>query len=110
MDQLLVPEPLSLEPINVYDSWKKWKQWFKISLLASSLSGKDVKVQVATLLHVIRPQALEVCNTFTWETPDDEWEFQRIPYSMKEYHMAETHIQHTQPTQWRDLWSVTCDT
>ena len=53
-------------------------------------------------LHVVRSEELKfIYNTFTWETPNDENvdKIQRILYSMKEYHVAETHIQHAQPTQ-----------
>ena len=60
MDQLSLLEPLNLKAINLNNTWRKWKQRFKVSSLASSLGGKDVKVQAATFLHVVTPEALEV--------------------------------------------------
>ena len=33
---------------------------------------KDAKIQAATLLHMVEPEALEVYNTFTWESAGDK--------------------------------------
>ena len=72
MEKLTPPEPLNLEAVNLSDTWRKWKQRFEVYSLASGLSEKDAKIQAATLLHVVGPEALEVYNTFTWENPGDE--------------------------------------
>jgi len=71
MNQLAPLEALNLEG-NIAENWKQWKQRFEIFSLASSLSGEDMKVQAATLLHVAGPEALEVYNTFSWESPDEK--------------------------------------
>ena len=61
MDQLSPPEVLSLHVDgNIAKNWRQWKQHFGIFSLASGLSGKDTKVQAATILHVARPDTLEV--------------------------------------------------
>ena len=64
MDELSPPGVLSLDGY-ITEKWKRWKQSFDIFSLASSLSGKDAKVQAATFLHVAGPEALEVYNTFS---------------------------------------------
>ena len=59
------PEALNLEESNLADTWRRWKQRFKVFSLASGLSEKAEKVQAAALLHVAGTEALEVYNTFT---------------------------------------------
>ena len=77
MDKLNPPEQLSLEG-NVAENWRKWKQQFKLFSAASGLSDKDEKVQSATLLHVAGPDALEIYNTFSWDTEGDENKVEKI--------------------------------
>ena len=72
MDKLTPPDPLDLDSSNVSDAWRKWRQRFKLFSLASGLSSKDEGIQAATLQHVVRPDALEVYNTFPWEDADDK--------------------------------------
>ena len=62
MDMFTPPEPLNLEGNNLADTWRKWKQCFKVFSLACGLSKKEEKVQAATLLHVTRPEALDIGN------------------------------------------------
>ena len=77
MDKLSPPEALNLDG-NIADSWRRWKQRFEIFSLASGLSGKDAKIQAATFLHVAGTEALEVYNTFTWESDDDKSKVDKI--------------------------------
>ena len=72
MERLTPPEPLDLDSSNLANTWWQWRQRFELFTLASGLSTKDAKIQSATLLHVISPAALEVYNTFTWESDDDK--------------------------------------
>ena len=69
--------------------WRKWKQCFKVFSLACGLSKKEEKIQAATLLHVTRPQALDISKKFIWEAKGndkkvskilDKFEAYRIPY------------------------------
>ena len=78
MDKLTPPEPLNLEESNLADTWRKWKQHFEVFSLASGLSEKDENVQAAILLHVARPEVLEVYNMFTWEAEDDNKKVNKI--------------------------------
>ena len=71
MDKLQPPGPLNLQG-NLTENWRKWKQRFKLFSSASGLSEKDEKVQLATLLHVAGEEALEIYNTFTWDSDEDE--------------------------------------
>ena len=66
MEQFKPPKPLNLDSSNLTNTWRQWRQHFKLFLLASGLSSKEAKIQSATLLHVIGSAALEVYNTFTW--------------------------------------------
>ncbi|KAJ8029616.1 hypothetical protein HOLleu_29056 [Holothuria leucospilota] len=63
MAKLNAPEALSFNG-NMSDNWKKFQQRFKLYMVASGLSGKDPKIQCATLLHIVGEEALDVYNTF----------------------------------------------
>ena len=84
MDQLSPPEVLGLDG-NIAEKWRRWKQCFEIFSLASSLSGKDAKVQAATFLHVVGPEALEIYNTFTWDNADDKNKVDKIVETFDQY-------------------------
>ena len=77
MDELSPPGVLSLDRY-ITEKWRRWKQSFDIFSLASSLSGKDAKVQAATFLHAAGPEALEVYNTFTWDDDNDKSKVNKI--------------------------------
>ena len=84
MDKLNPPEQLSFEG-NVAENWRKWKQRFELFSAASGLSDKDEKVQSATLLHVAGPDALEIYNTFSWDTEGDENKVEKIKERFEGY-------------------------
>ena len=65
IEKLTPPEQLNLESGNLAENWQTWRQRFKVFSIASRLSKKSESIQVATLLHVAGPKALEVYNTFT---------------------------------------------
>ena len=87
MDKLNPPEQLSFEG-NVAENWRKWKQRFELFSAASGLSDKDEKVQSATLLHVAGPDALEIYNTFSWDTEGDENKVEKIKERFEGYRAA----------------------
>ena len=106
MDKLTPPEPLHLEESNLADAWRRWRQRFKVFSLASGISEKNKKVQVATLLHVDGPEALEVYNTFTWEDEGNKEKVNKILEKFEAYciprknitwqrHLFNTHNQHS---------------
>ena len=71
MDSLKQPSGLDLSSGNVSDDWSKFKQEFELYLLATGLHEKEDKQKVALLLHVAQKQAIEVYNTFTFDTGDE---------------------------------------
>ena len=85
MDKLTPPDPLDLHSSNVSDAWRKWRQRFELFSLASSLSSKGEGIQVATLLYVVGPDALEVYNTFSLEDADDKSKVAKILEKFEAY-------------------------
>ena len=71
MDSLKQPSGLDLSSGNVSDNWSKFKHEFELYLLATGLHEKDYKQKIVLLLHVAQKQAIEVCNTFTFATGDE---------------------------------------
>ena len=84
MDKLNPPETLNFYG-NIANNWRRWKQRFGIFSLASGLSEKDPKIQAATFLHVAGTDALEIFNTFTWESDDDKSKVDKITEKFDEY-------------------------
>ena len=79
MDHFQLPEPLSLQG-NLADNWRRWKQRFQLYniMTASGKNEKSDEVKTATLLHLAGPDALEVFNTFSFETPGDEKKVDKV--------------------------------
>ena len=66
------PAPLEIHDANAAEKWKKFALVWRSYALATELSEKDEKIQVATLLTVIGEEAREVYSTFTdWESEGD---------------------------------------
>ena len=84
MDKLSPPKQLNLQG-NMAENWHKWKQRFELFAAASGLSEKDEKVQVAMLLHVAGPDALEIYNTFSWENGGDETKMTKVIEKFQAY-------------------------
>ena len=84
MEQFKPPEPLNLEG-NLSENWRKWKQRFELYLVASGTSDKEEKTKAATLLHVVGTEALEVYNTFTWDSAGDEMKVEPIMAKFEAY-------------------------
>ena len=64
MEKLRPPEQLNLESGNLAENWRTWQQRFEVFSIASRLSKKSERVQVAMLLHVAGPKALKAYNAF----------------------------------------------
>ena len=65
MDSLKPPKELSLESTsNLSETWKMWKQDFKIFLQATEADNKSNLVKSSILLHCIGKPCREVYNTF----------------------------------------------
>ena len=66
------PPPLEIHDANAAEKWKKFELAWRNYALATELSKKDEKVQVATLLTVIGEEAREVYSTFAdWASEGD---------------------------------------
>ena len=63
---------------NLADNWRRWKQCFELYTIASRKNEKSDDVKMATLLHLAGPDALEVYNTFSFESPGDEKKLQKV--------------------------------
>ena len=77
MDHFQLPEALSLQG-NLADNWRRWKQRFQLHMTASGKNKNSDEVKTATLLHLAGPDALEVFNTFSFETPGDEKKVDKV--------------------------------
>ena len=84
MDKLALPKVLNLEG-NVAEKWRRWKQRFDIFSLTSRLSTKDTKIQPATCFHMAGTEALEIYNTFNWESDDDKSKVDKITEKFDKY-------------------------
>ena len=62
--QLKPPTGLQLTG-NLSENWRKFKQRFEIYSIASGLNEKAEEIQVASLLHLVGEDALEVFDTFS---------------------------------------------
>ena len=88
------------------DNWRRWKQRFELYMIASGKNEKSDEVKTATLLHLAGPDALEVYNTFSFESPGDEKKLQKVLvnlmplYPAKERHVGAARVQHKNPTAW----------
>ncbi|GBM94432.1 Retrovirus-related Pol polyprotein from transposon 17.6 [Araneus ventricosus] len=63
MGSLAPPLPFRMNSNHV-ESWKLWKQRFKLYMDSTSLNTKPESQKVAILLHVIGVEFLEIYNTF----------------------------------------------
>ena len=64
------PESLKLTG-NVDENWRTFKQQFHLYVSATGLEAKTEARKVALLLTIAGPQAIEVFNTFVFDSPED---------------------------------------
>lgn len=57
---------------NVANNWKLWKQKFEIYILASGKSDKTEAIKIATLLHMLGDEGIQIYNTFEYEEGEDQ--------------------------------------
>lgn len=70
MDAMKPPMQLKLTG-NVDANWRAFKQWFQLYVSAVGLDSKPDERKIAMLLTIAGPEALEVYNTFTFETEEE---------------------------------------
>ncbi|XP_044748562.1 uncharacterized protein K02A2.6-like [Coccinella septempunctata] len=56
---------------NLSENWRLWRQKFENYLIASEVSKKDPKVQIAQLLHYIGEEGMSIYNTFTFANEEE---------------------------------------
>nr|CAI5831998.1 unnamed protein product [Callosobruchus analis] len=56
---------------NIAENWKAWRQRFENYLIASEVSKKDQKIQIAQLLHYIGEEGMTIFNTFAFEADEE---------------------------------------
>ena len=84
MEALKPPEPLRIDG-NLVENWKKWWQRFELYLTATGISDKDNKIKTSTFLHVTGQEALDIYNTFKFETAGDELKLDKVKEKFKNY-------------------------
>ncbi|KAJ8030116.1 hypothetical protein HOLleu_26416 [Holothuria leucospilota] len=86
MEGLKPPESLSLSG-NLSESWRKWRQTFKLHMIASGMDTKTASVQYSTLLNVIGGDVLEEYNTFHFSDAEPKDDVKTILQKF-EYHFT----------------------
>jgi hypothetical protein len=71
MEVLKPPQQLDLHTGNVAETWRKWRNQFKVYFDACELSKKEGATQCAIFLHAAGPEAMEVAETFQWAEGED---------------------------------------
>ncbi|XP_068734803.1 uncharacterized protein [Montipora capricornis] len=72
MEHLKSPEPLLLSAAtNKAEAWRRWKMSWDLYKVASGLDQKEEKIQVATLLHVLGKECVEIFSNFVWTSEGD---------------------------------------
>ena len=72
MEHLKPPEPLlSGAATNKAEAWRRWKMSWDLYKVASGLDQEEEKIQVATLLHVLGKEYVEIFSNFFWTSGGD---------------------------------------
>lgn len=72
MDDMDLKPPESLKLTgNVDENWRTFKQQFCLYVAAMGLETRPEARKVALLLMIAGPQAIEVFNTFMFDSPED---------------------------------------
>ena len=72
MEHVKPPEALILSTAtNKAEAWRRWKMSWDLYKVASGPDQKDEKIQVATLLHVLGKECVEIFSNFVWDSEDD---------------------------------------
>ena len=78
MDRLPPPPGLNLTG-NLAENWRIFEQQYDVYAVASGVARKADKERGMTLLHVLRPDVIDVYNTFAWTENEDrlKWQISR---------------------------------
>ena len=70
MESIRQPNELILTG-NLAEHWGRFKQEFKLYLIATGLGNKNEEEKIALFLHVAKSSAIEVYNTFAFDSTDE---------------------------------------
>ena len=70
MESIRQPNALILTG-DLAEHWRQFKQEFKLYLIATGLDNKSVEQKIALLLYVAKSSAIEVYNTFTFDSTNE---------------------------------------
>ncbi|KAI4891972.1 hypothetical protein NFI96_009139, partial [Prochilodus magdalenae] len=84
METLKPPEGLKLVG-NVDGNWRSFKQHFELYMSATGMDNKPEPRKIAMLLTVAGPQAIEVFNTFEFDTADDKEKYSKVIEKFEAY-------------------------
>lgn len=93
MQNVSIPPPTQLSwSGNMSETWKFFKQKFKIYLIASKINIEDSSYQTALLLSVIGDRALKVYNNFVFGKGESKDDFQVVMSKFDNYFMPDKNV------------------
>ena len=72
------PLPLELNTGNLASNWNKFHQGYENFEIATGVNNKPDATRVATLLSVIGQEAVDLYNSFKWDTAGDDKKFDPV--------------------------------
>lgn len=85
MESCNTPKPLEFHTGNISEKWRLWKQKFELYLLASGKCGKTDEVKIAILLNLLGDEAIQIYNTFEFESTEDKKKLETIIAKFEAY-------------------------
>ena len=79
-----LPGPMVFDG-NIAENWRLFHQEFEIYILSTEIYKKPEKVQTATLLRCMGRHALQVFNTFQFESDDEKSNYKIVCDKFKQY-------------------------
>lgn len=76
---------LEIHDTQAAERWRRFKAAWTNYAIATGLAEKEERVQVATLLTVIREEAREVYATFTWDNDGDDVRINPVLAKFQQY-------------------------
>nr|CAI5829189.1 unnamed protein product [Callosobruchus analis] len=77
---------------NIAENWKAWRQRFENYLIASEVSKKDQKIQIAQLLHYIGEEGMTIFNTFAFEADEERHKLKIVLEKFDKYFLPKRNI------------------
>ena len=79
------PLPLELNTGNLASNWNKFQQRYENFEIATGVNNKPDAKRVATLLSVIGQEAVDLYNSFEWDTAGDDKKFDPVIAKFKSF-------------------------